>query len=87
MVYRRERNHRGCYYYIKIVFSVSGLLFIFKKLLLTFQGYLWDDNKAVAFWLEQQLKTGDTGESIIANIMKSVQRDAVISQIKSVLEV
>ncbi|KAL1117895.1 hypothetical protein AAG570_004208 [Ranatra chinensis] len=52
----------------------------------TTEAYLWDDNEAVAAWLEYQLKTSETGESIITKNMKSVQRDAIIYQIKSALE-
>jgi len=52
----------------------------------TTEAYLWDDNKAVVSWLEHQLSVGDLGESIIAKNMQSVQRDAIINQIKTVLE-
>uniref|UniRef100_A0A0A9YFN2 Acetyl-CoA carboxylase n=3 Tax=Lygus hesperus TaxID=30085 RepID=A0A0A9YFN2_LYGHE len=51
----------------------------------TTEAYLWDDNRAVVGWLEYQLEIGETGESIIANNMKSVQRDAIINQIKNAL--
>ncbi|KAK9507907.1 hypothetical protein O3M35_007669 [Rhynocoris fuscipes] len=52
----------------------------------TTEGYLWDDNKVVTSWMEEQISMGETGESIIAKNMKSVQRDAIINQIKNALE-
>ncbi|XP_073990348.1 acetyl-CoA carboxylase isoform X5 [Rhodnius prolixus] len=52
----------------------------------TTEAYLWDDNKVATSWMEQQLSMGEMGESIIAKNMKSVQRDAIINQIKMALE-
>ncbi|XP_014259658.1 acetyl-CoA carboxylase isoform X2 [Cimex lectularius] len=52
----------------------------------TTESYLWDTNRAVVSWLEYQLSIGETGESIIAKNMKSVQRDAIINQIKNALD-
>ncbi|CAH1397030.1 unnamed protein product [Nezara viridula] len=48
----------------------------------TAEAYLWDDNQGIIPWLEKQLD----GDSIIINNMKSVKRDAVISQLKTALE-
>ncbi|XP_075219792.1 acetyl-CoA carboxylase isoform X3 [Lycorma delicatula] len=47
--------------------------------------YLWENNEAVVSWLSEQISAGDN--SIVANNIRCIERDAVIQQVKSALEV
>jgi len=46
------------------------------------KGYLWEDNKGVVKWLEEQLKDG----SMVNENIKCLQRDTVINKIRSLIK-
>ena len=49
----------------------------------TLQTYLWDDNRVVAEWVEEDL---NKEESVIRDYVKWYKRDAVLRDIKSILQ-
>lgn len=50
------------------------------------QGYRWDNNETVVHWLEEQLGK-EKEESVLFYNLHCVKKDAVINQIKNLLEV
>lgn len=51
-----------------------------------FQGYKWDRNEVVVEWIEEQLSKS-ANESIINRNIHAVKRDAIVNQIKNMLDV
>jgi hypothetical protein len=50
------------------------------------QAYLWENNEAVVAWLLTQLSEGQA-RSVVASNLSCVEKDAIIQQFKSSLEV
>lgn len=48
------------------------------------ESYLWDQDEAAAYWLEEQHKTDN---SVVSRNMMCVKRDAVVTRIKDALEI
>jgi hypothetical protein len=51
------------------------------------QAYLWENNEAVAAWLQAQLSEEGQASSVVASNLYCVKKDAIIQQLKSSLQV